>query len=258
MEEDGEEGDRQRQGDDHVGDPRLAEGAGDGLRRPLGEGRDRLVADDHQCEAAVEGERADRDRERRESDVGRHDRVEQAARHADQQAQGDHRPQARPRLDEDPHHGADQAGRRGDGQVDVGVDHDQGHRQGHEECGRHVEREEREGARLSESGDQDQGGHDHQGQDQRHLGVPGGGDAPQGARRPPSRALRRGVRCPAHADAPPSLRRDSRRRTVETRSMTMATRMRAPTTALCQNLSTPIAVSADVIVLSSRAPMAAP
>ena len=94
-----------------------------------------------------------------------------SARQSDEKADHNARPESDALLNEDSKGCADEAGGRGDGQVDVGVDHDEGHGQSHEERRRHIQGEERERARLTEPRDEDGSDCNGEDEDEGHVRV---------------------------------------------------------------------------------------
>jgi hypothetical protein len=127
---------------------------------------DRGRAEQDQRYPAVERQRADRDRQRRQPEPGDQQAVDQAGHRSGGQHDREdrqHRPVPQPQVAEQ---GAGHAERRGHRQVDLAADHDQRHRQCHDrdlagrDAGVEQVRRGQELRRLAGPGDDDHGDHD--------------------------------------------------------------------------------------------------
>ncbi len=199
----GDDGDREQdqEGQEGVRDEGVADASRGEVQVGGGEVGDRVGAEHDLCDAPVGGEGADGDGEGGQPEPGHQQAVDQAADHADEQADRDDRLDGHALVPQGAHHRAGQARRGRHGQVDLAGDHEQRHGQGDQRDRQGVAEEERQVEGVAEAvdrGERQQQDDHEQGADDRvpangaREGVRHGGRSSSSGRWP--RAARRSGR----------------------------------------------------------------
>ena len=150
MQDDGKDDRERAEERDRVRDVRSRD-RNDADAREVGrKAADRVRRQDSLRDAAVERQCPDRDRERRQADPGHEEPVERAEERAEDDGHDHRRPDRPAVLEELGHQDSGQAEHRGDRQVDLSCDDEQGERQRHDRDLADVQADEEQVARLQE------------------------------------------------------------------------------------------------------------